>query len=162
MCWGHNGTGGLGDGTTTDRTSPVQVSGLSSGVVAIAAGGVHTCALSNAGGVSCWGRNFNGQLGDGTTIDRTIPVPVSGLSSGVAAIAAGDSHTCALTDAGAMKCWGANSSFQLGDGSGSQRTTPVAVSGLSSGVAAMAAGGAALVRPHHIRRDEVLGQQFIR
>ena len=142
MCWGSNGTGQLGDGTTADRTMPVAVSGLSSDVAAVVAGGSHTCALSSAGAVSCWGRNHHGQLGDGTTIDRTTPVAVSGLSSGVVAIVAGDSHACALTNSGAMKCWGSNSSSRLGDGSSTERTTPVAVSGLSSGVAAMAAGGA--------------------
>jgi alpha-tubulin suppressor-like RCC1 family protein len=118
----------------------VDVSGLSSGVTAIAAGGNHTCALTASGGVKCWGENAFGQLGDGTIDARLTPVDVSGLSSGVTAIAAGVSHTCALTVSGGVKCWGENGDGQLGNGTDYSRLTPVDVSGLSSGVAAIAAG----------------------
>jgi hypothetical protein len=112
-------------------------------VAAIAVGGTHSCALTTAGAVRCWGDNYYGQLGDGSTTQRTTPVAVSGLGSGVAAIAAGQSsgHTCALTTAGAAHCWGYNTNGQLGDGSTTNRLTPVAVSGLGSGVAAIVAGG---------------------
>ena len=141
LCWGGNSSGQLGDGTTTNHYTPAAVSGLSSGVTAIAAGYFHTCALMNTGGVLCWGGNSDGQLGDGTTTNHYTPVAVSGLSSGVTAIAAGSYHTCALTNTGGVLCWGNNWYGQLGDGTTTNRYAPVAVNGLSSGVVAIAAGG---------------------
>ena len=93
--WGGNWNGELGDGTTTDRLSPVQVSGLTE-VTAIAGGRWgHSLALKSDGTVWAWGYNQYGQLGDGTTTSRSIPVQVSGLT-GVTAIAAGAHHIMAL------------------------------------------------------------------
>ncbi len=140
-CWGHNGFGELGDGTTIARLTPVDVFGLSSGVQAISTGSDHTCALTSVGAVKCWGRSDFGELGDGTTIDRWTPLEVAGLSSGVQAISAGLDHTCALTSAGAVKCWGRNSHGQLGDGTTIDRFTPVDVLGLSSGVQTISVAG---------------------
>ena len=140
-CWGNNESGRLGDGTNIHRSNPVDVVGLVNGVVAMAPGEAHTCVLTVAGGVKCWGNNYYGRLGDGTTTNRRTPVSVVGLSNNVAGIAAGSGHTCALTTAGGVKCWGANNNSQLGDGTSLDRYTPVDVVGLSSGVAAIAAGG---------------------
>jgi alpha-tubulin suppressor-like RCC1 family protein len=117
-CWGDNSEGQLGEGTTINRSTPVDVAGLSFPVSAIATGAYHSCALSTAGAVKCWGDNLNGQLGDGTTVSRSMPVDVIGLTSDVQEIATGAYHTCALTRSGAVLCWGANSSGQLGDGTG--------------------------------------------
>ena len=135
-CWGYNGNGQLGDGTTNDRHAPTPVTGLSSGVTAITAETFHTCALLTTGAVHCWGYNGYGQLGDGTTTNQLTPTPVTGLSSGVTAITAGRYHTCALLATGALTCWGDNTYGHLGDGTTIHRKTPTAVSGLDSGVGA--------------------------
>jgi alpha-tubulin suppressor-like RCC1 family protein len=140
-CWGANAHGQLGNGSTTYRVTPVAVNGLGSGVTAIVAGDYHACALTATGGVVCWGANADGEVGDGTTSDRLTPASVSGLGSGVIGITAGERHTCAVTSAGAAWCWGANDTGAVGDGTGIGRQVPTAVSGLSSGVAMIAAGG---------------------
>jgi alpha-tubulin suppressor-like RCC1 family protein len=140
LCWGYNAWGQVGDGTTVNRLVPAAVSGLSAGVVDIALGAGHTCALTVAGGVSCWGDNVAGQLGNGTTDGSEIPIPVSGLASGVMAIASGQDHSCALTTVGGVVCWGRGSYGQLGTGFGTNSSVPVAVSGLGNGVSAIAAG----------------------
>lgn len=194
-CWGYNGSGQLGDGTRVDRSMPVQVVGLESGVASITAGTLMTCAvlktgeakcwgggnahgqlgdgttvsklvptsvqlpspvkaivvdqytacaLTTTGGVLCWGYNSEGQVGDGTKLTRLVPTPVVGLQSGVRQIAhprtTNPSHVCALTASGGVKCWGANSSGELGDGTALSRVTPVDVWGLTSGVKSIAAG----------------------
>ncbi|MBK7863848.1 MAG: hypothetical protein IPJ65_35625 [Archangiaceae bacterium] len=141
-CWGWNSSGQLGDGTTVNRALPVDVLGLGSGASAVAIGEYHSCAVTGAGGLKCWGSNFSGTLGDGTTVASSTPVDVAGLTAGVAGVAVGRDFSCALTTAGAVQCWGGNHSGQLGDGTTIDRLTPVPVVGLTGGVTAITAGDA--------------------
>ncbi|MCU1356735.1 MAG: regulator of chromosome condensation, partial [Acidimicrobiales bacterium] len=145
-CWGWNGEGELGNGTTTASTIPVQVGTLTSGVNAIAAGsgsgsaGEHACASTTAGAVWCWGSNGNGELGDNTTTQRNSPVQVMGIGAtgtlgNVVGLTAGSRFNCAILSSGAVNCWGINDVGQLGDGSSTQRPTPVAVLATGAGLA---------------------------
>jgi alpha-tubulin suppressor-like RCC1 family protein len=136
MIWGDNAKGQIGDGTTTDRKTPITLAGLSP--VAVAAGDQHTLVVNNDGTVQAWGVNGSGQLGDGTTTTRKTPVKVSGLS-GVVALSAGLSHSLALKADGTVWAWGGNGYGQLGDGTTTTRKTPVKVLGLT-GVVAVSAG----------------------
>lgn len=139
-CWGNNYSGQLGDGTRTHRRTPVPVPGLGT-VIAIGAGGSHSCALDTTGTLACWGNNYYGQLGDGTTSQRLAPVPVTGMTRPVYAFSTGLVHTCMLQDDGAATCVGWNIYGQLGDGTTTNRSRPVAVSGLPAATAIMAANG---------------------
>ena len=138
-CWGLNDYGALGDGTTTFSKVPVNVSGLS-GVTAISVGGQPRCALTNAGAVKCWGLGSSGQLGNNSIAEAHTPVQVSGLTSGVAAIAAGGSSTCARMTTGALKCWGAGASGQVGDGWNFNRVVPTDVPGAVTNVGQLSVG----------------------
>lgn len=140
-CWGLNGSGQVGDGSNLNRSTPVLVSGLEGGVIALSAGWEHMCALTSAGGVKCWGAGNSGQLGRGSSVASNVPVDVFGLSSGVVAISTGVYHSCALTSTGAVRCWGGNFSGQLGDGTTTSSTLPVDVVGLEAGVIALEAFG---------------------
>lgn len=167
-CWGRNQHGQLGNDSASD--SNITVTALTfdgpdlnndpdilTGVVAVAAGGRHSCALMTDTTVRCWGRNINGQLGDGTTTDRHFAVivdtdpeePEPGDDhldpfTGAIAITAGARHTCALKGDGTVWCWGLNTSGQLGDGGGGQSDIPVQVTGIpggfTPGAASIAAG----------------------
>lgn len=148
LCWGDNHYGQLGDGTSVDRTKPVPVSGLSSGVHSIASRDNHTCAVLDTGGVKCWGYNRYGQLGNTQNLRNSIapnplPLDVINLDSGVIAVTAGAAHTCALINTDGAKCWGWDRRGQLGDGPDCPDytcTVPRDVSGLTSGVGAIDAG----------------------
>ena len=94
----------------------------------LAAGDLHSCAIDAAGTAWCWGANSSGQIGDGTTSQRTAAVSVAGGHT-FTAVAAGSNHTCALDADDAAWCWGSNAGGQLGDGTTTQRNSPVLVSG---------------------------------
>src|ERR1035438_6194660 len=134
-CWGWNAFGQLGDGTTTSSSVPVavQTSGVLAGkaLTQITAGGYDACALDSAGDAYCWGWNTSGQLGDGTTTNSSVPVAVDtgGVLAGKALtqITAGRDHTCAVTTADVAYCWGYNHFGELGDGSTTNSSVPVAV-----------------------------------
>jgi alpha-tubulin suppressor-like RCC1 family protein len=142
-CWGWNANGQLGDGTNvaTNTGTPTTVSGISSGVTMLTAGGYHTCALIG-GAVKCWGANVDGELGNGSTADSHVPVSVAGLSA-VTSIDAGLGHTCAIQTGGTVQCWGYNSNGQLGNNSTASTGAGaiVAVAGIASGATALASGG---------------------
>jgi alpha-tubulin suppressor-like RCC1 family protein len=143
-CWGDNASGELGDGTQTNRLTPVAVT-LPAGVTfaSLSAGRLHTCGLTPGGAIYCWGLNGFGELGDGTQTDRLTPVAVA-MPTGMtfASLSAGGDHTCGLTPTGAAYCWGDNGFGELGDGTQTNRLTPVAVT-LPAGVtfARLSAGG---------------------
>ena len=126
--WGKNDRGQLGDGTTTDRTTPVQVVNLA-GVVAVAAGDWHNLALKSDGTVWAWGYNNNGELGDGTTTNRSTPGQVANLT-GVVAVDGGGTHSLALKGDGTVWAWGQNGGGALGNGTTTGSSTPVPVTGL--------------------------------
>ena len=120
----------MGDGTTSDRLTPVRVQGLTN-VAQVTADGDHSCAVLTDGTARCWGRNDEGQLGDGTTTQRNMPVQVQGLTN-IAQITAGGFHSCAVLTDGTAHCWGSNNVGQLGDGTTTNRLTPVRVQGLTN------------------------------
>ncbi len=122
-CWGDNSRGQLGDGTNNGALSPTPVTGyINFGIEEISGGGFHTCAIAG-GGVTCWGANNFGQLGDGGTSDSNVPVANPTLTVQVSAIAAGFHHTCAIAS-GDVWCWGDNFYGQLGDGSNDRAACP--------------------------------------
>jgi alpha-tubulin suppressor-like RCC1 family protein len=144
-CWGWNGVGQLGDGTINNQTTAVTVQGVA-GAVGVAAGGLHTCAQLGDGTVACWGDYSFGQLGDVSAYLEAIslsedagvppglpPVLVAGISDTVKVVA-GRFHSCALLGNGTVKCWGANSKGQLGNGTTTDSASPVTVQSLSNGV----------------------------
>jgi len=143
LCWGNNEDGQLGNGTTEDSLTPVPVAGLSD-VSSVSLGTSSSCALTNAGAVFCWGSNVEGQIGDDRACGMRCPLPqqVSGFESGVAQVDVGGLHACALTNAGAVLCWGFNFDGQVGDGTEDNiRIVPTKVVGLEDGVDAVSVGG---------------------
>ncbi len=125
-CWGGNGDGQLGDGSTTDRDVPVDARGVEM-AIAVRAGVTHSCALLDDQTVRCWGRDVEGQLGEvSIAVDGGGTIRSPGLGF-VEEITAGAQHTCARLNNNEVRCWGANGSGQLGDGTVETRRTPVRV-----------------------------------
>jgi alpha-tubulin suppressor-like RCC1 family protein len=115
-CWGENSYGQLGINQSGDLAAPGSSPvGFSTNVVAIAAGDYHTCLLKNNGEMYCWGRNSEGQIGDGTTTNRFAPQKISSLGS-IKKMATGGRHTCAITVSDHTFCWGSNENGQIGRG----------------------------------------------
>ncbi|RKT79936.1 alpha-tubulin suppressor-like RCC1 family protein [Terracoccus luteus] len=141
QCWGDDTYGQLGRGTSGASSAvPQWVSGLRSGVASLSAGEDHTCVVTTAGAVRCWGSNTWGMLGDATTVDRSTPVTPTALTSGMRSVSAGAQQTCAQRTIGAVLCWGWNGSGGLGDGTTTDRLSPVTVKGLPSDVTSVSAG----------------------
>ena len=136
--WGRNLEGQLGNGTTTNSTTPIGVSNLSGDVKEIDGGVYYSLALKSDGTVWAWGYNDHGQLGSGTNTSSTTPVQVSNLS-GVTNIAGGGLHSLAVKSDGTVSAWGNNYAGQLGNGTTTDSTTPVQVSNLR-GVTDIAGG----------------------
>lgn len=143
-CWGANDSGQLGNGTVDASSVAVQVIGLSSSVDSVVAGGSHSCAITNSGGVKCWGSNFFGQLGDGSTDDSLTPVPVlisaSTPLTGAVHVAVGYRHSCAVIDDGSVACWGNNYAGQVGNGLTTDVEYATTVLPSSSGATGVATG----------------------
>lgn len=137
FCWGGNERGQLGDGSLSDRSTPVRVR-TELRFSSLAAGAAHTCGLAGGGIPACWGLNLSGQLGDGSRNDQRGPRTVGGGMT-FRTLTAGWNHTCGLTTSGNAFCWGLNSQGQLGDGSRLDRLVPKLVRG---SIETLAAGSA--------------------
>ena len=128
LCWGANSAGQIGDGTTTERVDPVLIMGVAGvNFLSVAAGGSHSCAITTANDMYCWGGNGSGELGIGTTVASTTPVLVSG-GHAFQVVTAGV-NTCGVTTANDAYCWGSGVSGMIGDGVQIQRETPTLVTG---------------------------------
>jgi alpha-tubulin suppressor-like RCC1 family protein len=162
--WGRNNYGQLGDGTTTQRNSPVavvngSVNFTSKNIVQISVVGFHCLALDDQGKVYAWGYNYRGQLGNSSTTNRTSPVSVvdggvNFTSKIIVQVSAGEAHSLALDEDGKVYAWGINNYGQLGDGTTTFRTSPVAVvngnvSFTSKNLVQVSAGGS-----HSLALDE--------
>lgn len=139
-CWGRNHLGQLGDGTTTQRNNPVNITGLPS-VADVAAGFGNTCAVTDTGAVHCWGSNAEGQLGVGTTVDNRSPGSPA-INSGASQVVVGETHVCALVNGG-VRCWGSNTYGKVGRAGlnfGAKVGVPNPVDNLTTDVVQLAAG----------------------
>jgi hypothetical protein len=132
-CWGDNEDGQLGIGTWVDKSTPTQV-GTGTNWVSVSAGVAHTCGVKIDGTLWCWGDNWYGQLGIGTWVelDKNTPTRV-GTGTNWVTVSAGWAHTCGIKTDGTLWCWGDNLVGQLGDGTNTNKNTPVYIMSLGSG-----------------------------
>lgn len=129
FCWGLGGNGQVGNGSNTqEHPTPVQVVGNRTDWTSLTAGARDTCARRTTRRLYCWGQDFRGQLGNGTTTtdDQYTPVQVAGNRTDWAAVAAGEQHTCGIHTDGRLFCWGYDAYGQLGDG-GTNTDQPIPV-----------------------------------
>lgn len=127
QCWGNGSSGQLGDDQMAESLVPVPVVGISGSAASLALGNNHSCVLTAEGAVYCWGRNSEGQVGDGT-LDPTAATARKIVSTVVlTSLSAGDNHTCAHSAEGASLCWGANDTAQVGQGTLVDLVAPVEV-----------------------------------
>lgn len=126
FCWGQNDRGQVGDGSTSDRLSPTSLAMLPDGWVTVSLGARHSCGIREAGDLYCWGGNYSGQVGDGTTTDRPAPTVIA-VGAAWRSVAAGGSMSCGVRVDGRLFCWGHNLHGQLGNGTTIESSTPVQV-----------------------------------
>ena len=129
-CWGSGYNGMLGNGSTSDSSTPVMSRGLEQ-VTQIASGESHSCAVLDNGTMRCWGKGLNGRLGNGSYEDSSLPVAVRGITSATQ-VSAGSMHTCARLSDSSVRCWGRGTEKQLGNGESTDSALPVNVSGIST------------------------------
>jgi len=133
QCWGSNGGKQLGHNSMVESQLPVSITGLAEPVITLDIWGQHVCAVLQSGGVQCWGNNYAGQLGNGSSASESAtPVTVTGLATKVIKLALGSQHSCALLSSGKVQCWGAYQ--QLGDNANSSRAVPGEVTGIADAV----------------------------
>ena len=142
-CWGRNGSGEVGDGTTENRFEPTRVTGLARPAVGISRGHDHACAVLDDGSGWCWGDNIVGELGSerqaGSAATEPVPVRIAGVPS-LTAVSAGGGFTCALAGDGGAWCWGSDLFGELGRTGDYDARTPGLVAGLDGGVDLVEAG----------------------
>jgi len=124
-CWGANGLGGLGDNTSTNRSSPVQTVAFGTNWKQVSCGGHSTAAIKTDGTLWCWGFNNNGQLGDNSSTNRASPVQTVAGGTNWNQVVSGLYGTIAIKTDGTLWCWGDNTNGQLGDNSSTKRSSPV-------------------------------------
>ena len=158
-CWGLNSNGQLGDNSVThaDDRRPTSRAWPRCGFVS--GGGTHSCALTAGGGVRCWGGNASGQLGDGTFVSEVAPTAPHRHRQRRDRSRGGKQSQLRQSSAGGGKCWGDNTSGQLGDDTQFQRLTPVDVSGLAGATRSWPASAATIPAPSRAAARDVLGKQ---